>query len=931
MIKNILLIGLFLNIYYIYGETKNSVINKSISTKNKTKDWVISDYIVTDPKFGAKPIPGYDNRTAFQAAIDSAYNNGGGVVYIPAGNYEFHSTKIGQKKVRVRKGEKEIIKPFNYEYVLTLPAGVQLRGDWIDPQKNNNKINGTILEVYPGKNSFNHDGKIESWWNDSQANNILHKSFTSIADRFIEMNEGTGVTNMAIWYPEQNINEITPYPWTLFQAKGDCATIENVTLVNSYNGFYSAPSELHYLKNCHITALNKGLEIHVCTDIGRIENVNISTKYWANSGLKNSPDISTLKEYTRTHSTGFKMHRSDWEYIYGLGIEDCKIGLWIGKEPGFSDSPNSQLLDIHINQCENSLYIEDVNPYGLLISNSSFGALKNGNAVYLNKDFHTIVQFNGVTFNGRILNDGKSGIVSFESCNFNYKNKYNIHINSGNILLSQCRFRNSTEHVFLGQKAKSLRALNSGYKGKLTIKKTNKDTRVDLINDKKYYFKPIPQNLQTDINKYPKPKSNNVIRASFPRVNGFNNKVPEYDISLELQSELNKLEKNGGGTLYLPAGRYLLNKPIVIPSGVELRGSWDVQHHTQSGGTALFTNYDGGQDGENGVSLIQLKDHAGIKGLNIVQHNIISEGYSIENPRKTPFLIQGKGKGVYVINVTVSIGDKGLDLASFDTSGHYIDFFAGVLLRAGIWVGGGSNGGFIRNMQFNPHYSARLPKGGQGYPNAIMTKFLQSNCSALKFSDISNQTIFNNFVYGSVYGIHFLKDKLTSKYPENIIMLGHGSDGCTFSLFVEDANKNTNIIAINSELVNTNIKHQPIRSYILMGEKSNTSKISSKSRLTLYNSAFWGSPVFGSIVNNGILRIQQGNFTHCGHSGIEIQSGKAYVYTTYFAQPIKPTETYLKVHSKAKGAEFINNYYRSNFSPKIFNTNAISGMKLNYQ
>lgn len=46
-----------------------------------------------------------------------------------------------------------------------------------------------------------------------------------------------------------------------------------------------------------------------------------------------------------------------------------------------------------------------------------------------------------------------------------------------------------------------------------------------------------------------------------------------------------------------------------------------------------------------------------------------------------------------------------------------------------------------------------------------MMRFVQSNCSALKFADVKNQTIFNNFVYGSVYGIHFLKDAITGKYP----------------------------------------------------------------------------------------------------------------------------------------------------------------------
>jgi hypothetical protein len=126
---------------------------------------------------------------------------------------------------------------------------------------------------------------------------------------------------------------------------------------------------------------------------------------------------------------------------------------------------------------------------------------------------------------------------------------------------------------------------------------------------------------------------------------------------------------------------------------------------------------------------------AGISGLTIAQLNLATDGSSAENPRMTPFLIRGQG------------------------------YFAGVLARAGIWVGRGAWGGFIRNMQLNPHYGARLPQGDQGYPRVALTRFVQSNCSALKFADIKNQTIFNNFVFGSFYGIHFLKDAITGRDP----------------------------------------------------------------------------------------------------------------------------------------------------------------------
>lgn len=895
---------------------KQQTLQHSIKTVYSTKDWVISDFVVTDPMFSAKAEPGFDNRAAFQAAIDAAYESGGGVVYIPAGNYEFHSTQIGIKSVRVRQGTSENKKDFNYEYVLRLHPGVQLRGDWAAPESNNGMVLGTILEVRVGKNAPNYDGSVKSWWNDSQAGNALRTTYTSIADRFIEMNAGTGVTNLSIWYPEQNINDVKPYPWTLFQTQGNCATIEHVTLVNSYNGFNSAPSELHYVLDSYITALNKGIEVHVCTDIGRIENVSISPEYWAKSGLPGAPTLAELTAYTKANSVGFQMHRSDWEYISYLHISGYKTGIWIGREPGFADAPNAQLYEVHVDNCENGLYVEDVNPYGILISNSSFGAAKGGNAVYFYKDFSTSTQFNGVEFSGPIVSDGSDGVISFESCLFGKYSDYALKINNGNVLLSQCHFENADKHVYLGMNMRTLKSVNSGHKQRLKINNHSNDAKIEIITDKKYAFEPIPKGLKTNIIAHPRPVSNQVLKADFSRATGFNNQRPVKDISSELQSALDALKASGGGTLYLPAGRYLVDKPIKIPSGVELRGSWDVQHHTQNGGTAIFTNYDGGDAGENAPSLIQLETNAGIRGITLAQLNIISGEYSAESPRKTPFLIQGQGPKVYVINVTIAIGDKGIDLASYDTSGHYVDYLGGVPLRAGIWVGGGAEGGFIRNMQFNPHYGSRLPEGGQGYPRVAMMRFVQSNCSALKFADVKNQTIFNNFVYGSVYGIHFLKDEITGKYPGKMTMIGHGSDGCTYSLFVEDADKDTKIIAVNSELVNTKIPNEPVRSYVLMGKEMNTSKVHPDAKLILYNSAFWGSPVFGAIINSGIVSFQQANFSRSGTYGVDVRGGRAHVYTSYFAQEIPDTVTlngYARLGMYGNLIELTNNYYISGF------------------
>ena len=848
----------------------------AIRTVYPTKDWVISNFVVTDSKFGARAESGFDNREAFQKAIDAAYNDGGGVVYIPAGNYEFRSTQTARRSVRgggrgnaaPSAANAETLSP-TYEYVLQLRPGVQLRGDWTNPDLNDGKVLGTILEVRAGKDTQNN------------------------SDRFIEMPASTGVTNISIWYPEQNLKNVKPYPWSLYQTSGDSATMENVTLVNAYNGFYSAPSELHYVVNSYMTALDTGVEVHVCTDIGRVENVHINPKYWARSGLPGSPSLAEVTAYTRENGTGYKMHRSDWEYVSHLYISGYKMGMWIGKEPGNRATPNAQFFGLQIDNCGTGLYVEEANPYGLLFSNSTFGADEDGVAAYFFSDFSTSTQFNGVDFTGPIVSDGREdGVISFESCTFDRYGEYALKINNGNIVITQSEFKQPTGHVYLGSNAKLIKSLNSGLNRELDVKNESTAAVVEIKTGDEYVFEPIPKNLKTNIAVHPKPKSNEVLKADLPKATGLNNDAPTEDVSEKLQAALNEVKAAGGGTVYLSAGRYLVESPITVPSGVELRGIWDVQHHTQGGGTALFTNYAGGDAGEKGKSLVQIEANAGIRGLNIVQVNLVTGEFDANNPRPTPFLIQGQGPNVYAINVTIVLGDKGIDLASFNTSGHYVDYFAGVVTRAGIWVGGGAEGGFIRNMQFNPHYSSRPPIAGrQGYPNINMMRYVQANCSQLKFADVKNQTIFNNFVYGSIYGIHFLKDAITGKYPGEMIVIGHGSDGCTFSLFVEDADRDTKIIGINSELVNTQIQGQPVRSYVRMGDEVNTTKVHPDAQLILYNTAFWGSPTVGGIVNNGVVRYQQANFQSPGNPAIDVRGGKAYAYSSYF-QGIRRGDAY---------------------------------------
>lgn len=225
--------------------------------------------------------------------------------------------------------------------------------------------------------------------------------------------------------------------------------------------------------------------------------------------------------------------------------------MWIGREPGFADAPNAQLYEVHVEDCGNGLYVEDVNPYGILISNSSFSANKGDNAVYFYKDFSTSVQFNGVNFSGAIVGDGADGVVSFESCTFGEYSDYALKMNSGNVLLSQCDFKKNIGHIYLGANMHNLKSVNSGYKGRLKIDNQSTSAKVEVVTGQKYAFAPIPKNIKTNIDVHPRPASDKVLKADLAKATGFNNNRPVKDISAELQSALDAVKAAGGGTLYL--------------------------------------------------------------------------------------------------------------------------------------------------------------------------------------------------------------------------------------------------------------------------------------------------------------------------------------------------------------------------------------------
>lgn len=160
-------------------------------------------YVVTDTEFGAQPYPygtaitnAKDCSSAIQKALNKASENGGGIVYLPAGHYRMDN--------RIR-----------------IPAGVELKG--ASDIATVPRGQGAILEVLADENNEN-------------------------ASPFITMDTNSGLRGLTINYPHQdNPKAPIPYPYTV-RGNANCYIV-NVGLRTAYRGvdLFTNRCDNHYV------------------------------------------------------------------------------------------------------------------------------------------------------------------------------------------------------------------------------------------------------------------------------------------------------------------------------------------------------------------------------------------------------------------------------------------------------------------------------------------------------------------------------------------------------------------------------------------------------------------------------------------------------------------------------------------------------------
>jgi hypothetical protein len=347
-----------------------------------------------------------DDSAAIQRALDAAAEKGG--------------------KVQLGVGRYRLDQP------IRIPRGVTLAGVWEAPH--HAEIGrGTVIEAYAGKGS-------------------------EAGPPLITLTQSSAVKGLTFFYPEQQLPEAVPYPWTI-QGSGMHGSVIDCTFVNSYQAVFFGPenNELHYIRNCFGSPLKAGIRIDGCSDIGRIENVHFNPHYWARTDAPNRPSWPDIRKYLWENLVAFEFGYTDWEYVHNTFCFGAKIGYrFVQTAHG---TVNGNFLGIGADWCERAILVEQSQPPGLLITNGEFVGGEGASHMMEVAATHTgAVQLSNCSFWGPgdaiALINGR-GSVSFNQCLFrnfgaNFKNVHTLDVHSGDLVVQACRFVMDSPDIRLG-------------------------------------------------------------------------------------------------------------------------------------------------------------------------------------------------------------------------------------------------------------------------------------------------------------------------------------------------------------------------------------------------------------------------------------------------------------------------------------------------
>jgi len=913
---------LLLCIYFLagYNSHAQTPVWQLVNPKYPTVDDVVAGFVVDANEWGQ----GNKDATAYVQSLMDILDNctgenqkglGGGVIFFPEGRYRFDGT-------------------------LTIPKGVTLRGEWKKPIKEQ-AIAGTVFEVYSGRGSEDET-------------------------EFIRMNSSAAVMDLAFWYPEQDPNNIVPYPATIRMQLpgGQGATfvnVKNVTLINSYGGvWFPGGGRCPIVSGVYGAPLKFGVEIDQIDDVGRVEWCDFSPEYWAGSGMPNSPSMSNTRytAWVRNNSTGIVMRKNDWTYACYINVEGYYIGYQAThSRSNVTDVPNGQNYGLNFTNCKYGLRFESHADIGIMftdvvVRNCDYG-------IYINQAAGEILQLDKWDIDA---GDGNCALFSDKQSTV-IVSLIESKITSGKILLQgsvllatgndfnnaepQLQFEANSRGDLLGNRF-------NGAPGSLEENVVNKTMYKLAFNSTPVATQKLPDRIEVspEVKKPAGTTFIDVTQAPYNVQWAVRTRFPKdpasctvADATPGIQAALDAAGTAGGGIVFLRPGHYRIDGSLTVPSGVELAGAANISSAPSGAGATLeiYANH----NNQAGPSPVILNANSGIRGIAFnyprqtmcdnVTLQILADSpdHNTYDIPQYPYAIKGTGDNVYIVNVGMRAAYKGVDLSNCNN--FYVDHLNGMFWQEGVNAKNADNGK-ICNMQCNPMIYTVGDENGYGFwPNSVknctMTEenspymYDYLNLNFVTLDNTKNTILYNDFNYGTLNGI-VLRNQVEGT------AIGFGLDNNNICLLADGDN-------IKFNFINTQFcALQSAKSVLGLGDActyiQTTSNYGSNSMINMFASDYGGAPGKSGVMMDGAgtFNLYAANFNQSGNqSVVQMNAGKLDMFCSQLKSSnqgytARGTTTNLKIQGcydrNSSGKNFAG--YVSNISPDAEMADSIPGM-----
>jgi len=264
-----------------------------------------------NPPYGAKGDGVTDDSAAIQAALNDAGKGGGGIVFLPSGDYAIRSH-------------------------LLVPAQTSLSGIWRAPAAFT-PHQGTVLLATSGAGS------------------------TSGVPFITLQGDNSTLEGVTIYYPNQALtNRPIAYPWAIRAGGGVNVTVQNVLLVNPYLGIDLAtfPSGRHFIRGVYGQPLLVGIAVDQCYDIGRIMDVHF-WPFWTGD--------TRILTFQSANAVTFDFMRTDWEVVQDVFSWGYHIGARF--RASTNGAMNGQMSNINFDNVDIGLQLSATQPCAIHIAN----------------------------------------------------------------------------------------------------------------------------------------------------------------------------------------------------------------------------------------------------------------------------------------------------------------------------------------------------------------------------------------------------------------------------------------------------------------------------------------------------------------------------------------------------------------------------------